>query len=316
MKFYFVLLVQLFLIYSFSLSQHRVRTVCIDAGHGGRDPGVTYGRFKEKDLTLKIAKQLGRKIKARYPKVRVYYTRLSDKFVGLGTRAKIANRNNADLFISIHINSNRKPSSHGSMSIIWGKSKRGARIYGAINEVMKQTIANESCKEDIDSNNEMAKFHTFIAKSLSKREQFAALCEERLKHETSRYSYGVKHANFAVLRLTDMPAVLIEVGFITNYADRKYITSSKGQQAISTAIFHAFEDYKEGKRGNFFIQIAASKIYDKKDFAHFKNLQIRYRNGWYKYVLTGFASKGQAKKRLRQIQRIPKYRKAFIIKAF
>ncbi len=319
MRFYTLLLLQFFFIYNLAVAQHRVNTICIDAGHGGKDPGVVYGKLKEKDFALKIAKILGSKINNKYPKIKIYYTRLSDKFVRLSRRAHIANKYRADLFISIHINSNSKSTARGSMSIIWGASKRGVRIYNNVDAVLKETIINEGCEKDVDIEEKSSQFSTLAVNSLPKRNEFASLCEQRLKSETKRYSYGVKHANFAVLRLTQMPAVLIEVGFITNYADRKYITSKQGQNTIANAIFNAFRIYKDGKirrKSNFFIQIAASRTADKKRVADLQNVQIKYKAGWYKYVLTGFSTKEQAQKRLKQIRNIPKYKGAFIIKAF
>lgn len=285
----------LFFFVASSFSQNTVKVVCIDAGHGGKDPGVVQNRIKEKDLTLEIAKILGQKIKQKHLQVKVYYTRLTDNYKSLRERADIANRNKADLFISIHINSNTKTQPNGTMSIVWGENKKGRRIYDISDTYLEETILLENA--EAEEEHKGTYYETFTAVASPASFEIAGLIETKLKTKTTLNSYGVKRGDFFVIKYTKMPAVLIEAGFLSNSKDRNYVNSKKGQTAIAEATYFAFLEYKTGNKNGFYIQLSASRT--RPDYSFYKgltNVQIKQKNGWYKCVMTGFSTKAEAVK--------------------
>lgn len=229
---------------------NQLRTIVLDAGHGGKDPG-THGRLaKEKTINLALILRLGRKIKAEYPNIRVIYTRASDKFVDLYERGAIANRNRADLFISIHCNASPSSSSvYGTETYTLGlhRTERNLETARRENAVITQEKNYQQTYKGFNPNSPLATImlanyqHAFIASSI----EFAEKVERNFKRQAERKSNGVKQAGFIVLWKTTMPSVLIETGYLTNPAEEKYLASDEGQEQMATAIFKAFEQYKQ-----------------------------------------------------------------------
>lgn len=227
----------------------KIQTVVIDAGHGGKDPGAVGKKAKEKDITLAVAKKVGEKIKKQYPDVKVYYTRTTDVFVELMERANIANRNNADLFISIHCNSvSNSPKTGGAETFIMGDHRNSANLAVAKRE--NASILYESNAEanygGFDPNSTEAYIaFSFIQSEFKQRSlEFAELVQNQLVGSAKRFDRGVQQAGFLVLYKTAMPSVLIELGFISNPTEETYMMSADGQNALATAIANAFKMYK------------------------------------------------------------------------
>lgn len=228
-----------------------VRTVVIDAGHGGKDPGCVYGGAKEKDINLAVALLLGDMVGKELPGVRVVYTRDKDVYVDLDRRGKIANDAKADLFISIHVNATDKhvkPPS-GALTLIMGRENEGSNLDMAMKE--NQVISFEDdyttkYKDYLSGSSEM-----FIIYSLAQYvniEQsivFADMFQNNVKRNTPLPDKGIRRQKLLVLWYTTMPGVLVELGFLNNDTDRKVLTSAKGQRQMATAIFDALKEYKQ-----------------------------------------------------------------------
>lgn len=223
-----------------------VRKVVIDAGHGGKDPGT--GNGKEKRYALDIALKLGERIKRENKDVEVIYTRDKDVFIPLHERAKIANRTEADLFISIHCNAFHKSSVGGTETYTMGlhKSQANLELAKRENEVILLEDNYKKSYKGFDPNSPLAHImlanyqSAYIEQSLS----FASKVEDRMVSHGKK-SRGVKQAGFIVIWETTMPSVLIETGYLTNTQDRASLDSEAGRAKISKAIHEAFIDYKQ-----------------------------------------------------------------------
>ena len=248
---YIILFLSVFVISGKSTSrQHSVlKTVVIDAGHGGKDSGCRGAtNSKEKEVTLAIALSLGKKIKAIYPSVNVIYTREKDIFVELHKRAKIANDHKADLFISIHCNAavTRKQYAYGSETYALGLHRADDNL-----EIMKREndviLMEDNYENNYDYDPNSPEIHIINAlvqnKHLEQSLNFATKIEREFVL-AKRKSRGVKQAGFAVLRNATMPAVLIESGFLTHSTEEAFLTSKAGQNQMADAIFNAFVAYK------------------------------------------------------------------------
>jgi len=230
------------------VTPYKLKTVVIDAGHGGHDHGCSGASNNEKTLSLKMSLKLGELIEKNYPDVKVIYTRKTDVFIELYERAAIANRNNADLFICIHCNANPSTSPSGTETYVMGLHKTEANLNVAKRE--NDVILLESdYKQNYDgfNPNDPASHIIFSLNQHAFMEQsilFASSVEKYLKSHAKRSSRGVKQAGFLVLWKTAMPSVLIETGFLTNPSEEKFLGSEDGQTAIAESIFYAFRDYK------------------------------------------------------------------------
>ena len=230
--------------------QYKVRKVVIDAGHGGKDPG-THGAFaKEKDITLAIALELGSIINKYLPDVEVIYTRTTDMYSPPHAKAEIANKNDADLFISIHVNASPHSSNvHGTETYVMGTHTFGENLEVAKRE-NSVILMEENYEEHYEGFNP-ASPESHILFSLYQNAyqgnslRFAEKIEEQFQQRVGRHSRGVRQAGFWVLYLTSMPSVLVEVGFITNPEEEKFLSSKTGQVYMASAIFRAFRDYKQ-----------------------------------------------------------------------
>ena len=227
-----------------------IKTVVIDAGHGGKDPGC-HGNFAyEKVVCLEIALKLGALIKAKYPEVKVVYTRDKDVFVELIERANIANRNKADLFICIHANAG-SAAAFGTETYVLGLHRTEAQQK--VMERENSIIALEDDKgakyKDFDMSPD-----AIIAKQLQGAVYLnhSIIFAENLQREfkkIGRYDRGVKQAGFLVLYKTTMPSVLIETGFLTNPTEEKFLGVKDGQDQMANSMFKAFENYKNQMEG-------------------------------------------------------------------
>lgn len=246
-----IFLSAIFVLSSFSeleVSQYRLKTVVIDAGHGGKDPGCHGKKSNESLITLKVALELGQLIKQNIPGVKVIYTRTKNQFIELHERANIANRNNAHLFISIHCNSG--PSEvDGTETYTMGLHTRKDNLDLAKreNSVIYQEENHEKHYEGLDASSPMA--HILISNwqkaYLENSVRFASKVEKQFKSRVGRNSRGVKQAGLLVLWKTTMPSVLIEIGFLTNQKEEKYLNNKSGQVYIASAIYRAFKEYKQ-----------------------------------------------------------------------
>ncbi len=232
-----------------ALNKRQVKTIVIDAGHGGHDPGCQYGGVKEKEVTLKIALELGKKISEELSDVKVIFTRKSDEFVTLWDRANIANRNQADLFISIHCNANKNTAVSGTETFAMGLHKAESNLEVSIreNDVILMEKNYEERYEGFDPNSP----ETYIILSLhqnaylDKSIDLASRIEKYFVKNKVNTSRGVKQAGFVVLWKTKMPSILIETGFLSNKNDRKLLTSEDGVDKITKNITNSLVDFKQ-----------------------------------------------------------------------
>ena len=234
----------------------KLSTVVIDAGHGGKDAGAVSKDRKvyEKHLTLAIAKLFGQKIKDAYPDVKVIYTRTTDKYLTLNERADIANRNKANLFVSIHINSVAQPSPNGFSVFILGKSnKKGTDMFSTNMDVCRRENSVILLEDDYSTKyqgfdpNDPESFIFFNLMQNAHFEQslmFASKIDGKFAKGPFKGNRGIYQDAFYVLWKTTMPAVLVEAGFISNPEDLKVMNSEKGKEQIAQRLFDAFKEFK------------------------------------------------------------------------
>lgn len=235
----------------------RLRTVVIDPGHGGKDPGCVSrdGKTQEKNITLDIGKRLAQKIAASYPDVEVRMTRTEDVFVELENRAVFANKANANLFISIHVNAVEKGSTANGYSIhCLGQSQRkGNDLYSKNLDLVKRENAvimlednYEAKYQGFDPNDPQSSiiFSLMQNAHLGNSLAFAEDIANAMGSKPIRNSRGVSQDPFWVLWRTAMPSVLVEVGFITNPDDLATMRSPEGRDAIASNLLKAFSVFK------------------------------------------------------------------------
>ena len=235
---------------------NRIRTVVIDPGHGGKDPGALgSGRYKaaEKDIALNVSLLAGKYIKEAFPDVNVVYTRNDDRFVELMERSMIANRAKADLFISIHCNSNASKDPNGAETFVMGLHKTEANMKVAQKE--NAAILLEEGHELRYDGYDPKDPESIIALSLRQNVHldhsllYSALVQKQFKERVGRPDRGVKQAGFLVISYTTMPAVLIELGFLSNPKEEDFLQSGQGQDHMASAIYRAFKEYKAAREG-------------------------------------------------------------------
>ena len=235
-------------VWSDNVAAYRLRKVVIDAGHGGFDPGTHGNKYQEKEVVLAVALKLGSYIHENFPDVEVIYTRNDDTFIPLYERADIANRNKADLFISIHANWSPTQIT-GTETWVMGlhKDNKNLEVAKKENDVIVLEKDYKTHYEGFDPNSAES-YITFSLMQNAYLDQsltFAALVQEDLREKGKRYDRGVKQAGFLVLWRTTMPSVLVEVGFLSNAQEEKYVHSEEGQDIIASSIYRAFKDYKK-----------------------------------------------------------------------
>jgi len=227
-----------------------VKTVVIDAGHGGKDPGCHGASAKEKHVCLSMALMLGNLIEQNYPDIKVIYTRDTDVFVELSERAKIANRNNADLFICIHANA-ASAKAYGTETYVLGLHRTDSqqRVAERENSIIHLEDDGGAKYKNFDLSPDaiiarQIQLSVFLDQSIN----FASKIQTEFKN-IGRFDRGVKQAGFLVLYKTTMPSVLIETGFLTNPKEEKFLNSKNSQQSMANSMFKAFVKYKNELEG-------------------------------------------------------------------
>ena len=219
------------------------KTIVIDAGHGGKDPGaVGYRGTKEKDIALDVAKRLEKKL-SKNMNVKIIMTRDEDIFLRLSERTKIANESNGNLFISIHTNAAEDRRASGFETFLIGPNKNEAAVRVAAREnavlELEGKTGQKLTNEDL--------IQATIAQSAfaSKSEQFASMVQKEIKKRVQSKDRGVKQAGFYVLMGASMPNVLVELGFISNPSEEKKLRSPQYRDQLATAIYRAVEQYQK-----------------------------------------------------------------------
>lgn len=224
--------------------------VVIDAGHGGKDGGATRDKFKEKDINLAIATKLGQMIESNMKDVKIVYTRKSDTFVDLYKRAEIANKAKANLFISIHTNSTeaKTTTASGADTYILGLAKSDENLAVAKRENSVILLEDNHTKRyqnfDPNSTESYIIFEFMTNNYMEQSLQFATFVQNGFSNVARRVDRGVNQAGFIVLRESAMPSVLIEVGFINNPTEARYLTSDTGQRMVASAIYSGLDKFK------------------------------------------------------------------------
>jgi len=226
----------------------RISVVVIDPGHGGKDPGTTGGNLQEKDVVLDIAMKLGDLIQTNYPEIEVKYTRKTDVFIPLHRRAEIANKANADLFISVHANAVDQKGVQGTETFVLGqhRSEDNLEVAKKENAVILLEDDYTSTYEGFDPNSPES-YIMFELVQDEYKEQSISLANEiqnEFRIQALRKDRSVKEAGFLVLRQTTMPGVLIETGFLSNSTERQFLSSEGGKEKLADSIFKAFQKYK------------------------------------------------------------------------
>lgn len=263
--------------------KRKVKVIVIDPGHGGKDPGCNGATHKEKEVALAVALKLGKLIEEHIKDVKVIYTRKTDVFVELEDRAKIANDNNADLFISIHCNAAGKPvmvkDKNGKLRAKTFKNSKGKLIvvetanpvpYGSETYVMglkneegKMKVAQRENSVILMEDNYESKYQGFDPNSeesyiimsnytsgyVIQSAGLALKIQEEYSKRAGRVDKGVHRQSIWVLWRTSMPSVLTEIGYLTNPQEEKFLGSEKGQEYMASCLFRAFRKYKDEQEG-------------------------------------------------------------------
>ncbi len=265
------------------LPTNQLKTIVIDAGHGGKDPGAIGRYSQEKTINLKIALKLGILISKNYPQIKVIYTRKNDKFVSLWRRTYIAQKHQADLFISIHTNASPNRYAYGTETFAFGKRGTSDEVIRRENKKYGQDYQQDNFIQSPDNQ----KLSIDLAQAIER--EFA---------RQTRHSRGVKRGGLYVLRLARMPAILTEVGFISNAYEEKYMRSEAGQVLIAKAIFEGFKRYKkqvESKKYRIQLAVLSKKNELLKSGKKvIQNVHIQKLGKVYKYFATGYHTKNSA----------------------
>lgn len=329
-------------------SSVKLRTVVIDAGHGGNDPGTISPdkKLKESSINLDIALALGKKIDEAFPDVKVLYTRKKDVFIPLATRADIANRNHADLFISIHVNSVKNKSDvRGVETFVMGtdKSASNMEVCKRENSVILLEKDYSTTYQGFDPSNAESYilFNLMQNASFEQSIEMASLVQKQLKKGPITVNRGIKQAPILVLWKTTMPAILVEVGFLSNPSDRRILASKAERDKIADNIFKAFRAFKDGYDEDISfvdesetdipepqVEVAAAKPDGKayriqimastknlsegnSQFKGLKDVDKQRIDGLYKYTVGSYASKEEASAALKTVK--AKFPEAFIV---
>lgn len=240
---------------SVRVKSSNVFTVVLDAGHGGKDPGKYFAKTAEKDIALNVTKLVGEML-GKHDDIKIVYTRDTDKFLELHQRAKIANNAKADFFVSIHCNAADARSAKGNETFVLGLHRTADNL-----EVVKRENAVILLEENYEEKYvgfDPKDPSSFASMQLAQEEYLdnsilmASQIQKNFDTNLSRKNRGVKQAGFAVLRLTYMPSVLIETGFITNTEEREFLKSAAGQKIVATSIYKSILDYNINRDLNMF----------------------------------------------------------------
>lgn len=317
-------------------------TVVLDPGHGGKDPGAVGKSGQEKSINLSVALKVGKMIEAAYPDVIVVYTRKTDKYVTLQQRPTIANNANGDLFISIHTNSAESKNAYGAETYTLGLSKSDANFEVAKreNSVLLLEEGNKETYQGFDptSPESYIMFEFMQSKYIDQSVEIAYYTQQELT-DIKRFDRGVKQNIFWVLHQVKMPSILIELGFISNPNEEKFLLSDEGQQKMAKCIFKAFEKYKHeyDKRTinkpviekaedenvaatnviEYCVQAFSSRTEipdnhpEMKKAIKYAPVKHKFINGWHKYYCTSTSDYSTAQKNLKEIKKI--FKDAFVV---
>ncbi|HJY63820.1 MAG TPA: N-acetylmuramoyl-L-alanine amidase [Ignavibacteria bacterium] len=241
----FIVHCSLLIVYcSLLMAQNKLEVIVIDAGHGGKDPGTIGDKtgVQEKNIVLPLSLKLGSYIEKKFPGIKVIYTRITDEFIELKERTKLANNSKAGLFISIHANHKKKEESEKNGFEIYLLNRE--RFGEAVLVTMKENTLLSFKQSGGDSTD------AFIFSSLAQtgynkfNEYLASHIELSLISSTQLMTRGVIQAGFWVIIGASMPAVLVETGYLSDINDEKYLSSEKGQNDVALGLFNAFQNYK------------------------------------------------------------------------
>lgn len=327
----------------------KVFTVILDAGHGGKDPGNSYHGFVEKEIALKTVLKVGEFLK-KEDNIEIIYTRTSDVFIELAKRPKIANSAKANLFVSIHCNSVKNEGPHGTETFVMGLSRHDMNLEVAKSE--NSVILLEKDYKRKYQGFDPKKPETLIGLTMMQEENLnssinlASGIQNNFTKKLNRSSRGVKQQPLWVLDAAYMPSVLIELGFLSNKVEGKFLNSNDGQTKMAKQIADAVVDYKRKYYGTsesdsyenvstkkntnetaskkadsadliYKVQLLASYKKIKlvpSNFKGLKNISYDFLNNLYKYMY-GATSNFQEAKKMQLEARNAGYLKAFIVKA-
>ena len=324
----------------FAQKGEKIQTIVIDAGHGGKDSGALGKLTTEKAINLAVAMKFGNLIQENLPDVKVVYTRSTDEFVELSERADIANRNNADVFISIHCNSTETANAaYGAETFVMGESKNEANLNVAKKENAAILLEdNTDAYDNFDPNSTEAYILFSLSQSLY-QSQSLKLADKVQRQFTSRgrNDRGVQQAGFLVLWKTSMPSILVELGFINHTKEEQFLNSEKGQKQMALSLYRAFEEYKQefeaenhvsanpkpnateksAASGDTYFAVQFSTL-DKKlpvtdpAFKGVKDVAVYEYKGAYRYISGHFLTKAEAVARQNEVRNLG-FKDAFIV---
>ena len=237
-------------IYIHAQKGEKIKTVVIDAGHGGKDLGASGKYSREKDIALAVALKTGGYIEENFPEIKVIYTRKSDVFVNLYKRGEIANQANADLFISIHCNANPSSKVHGSETYVLGiedsRAQKNMKVAMMENAAILLEEGTESNYGGFDPKSPEAIIGLTLLQNdnLDQSLNIASKIQKQFSERVGRKDRSVYQAGFLVLWKTSMPSVLVELGYLSNSSEEQFLKSKKGQVYMASAIYRAFKEYK------------------------------------------------------------------------
>jgi N-acetylmuramoyl-L-alanine amidase len=324
-------------------AQEKPFVVVLDAGHGGKDPGRPGTGFSEKEIALNIALKTG-KLLEKIPEIKVIYTRKTDVFVELTQRASIANKANADLFVSIHCDAFTSPKAYGAGTFVLGlhANERNFKVAQKENSVIFLEEDYEKNYDGFDPNDPESVISLLLMQEtyLDQSIVAAQTIQDSFVRNLNRKDRTVKQAGFVVLKYTYMPSVLVETGFLTNPREGAYLNSKKGQDDMASAISKAIINFRKSRNTSFQsetlviekeeeeiapktveidikfkIQIAASKKkVDLKpyNFKGLKELSLVKSGKLYRYYFSESPTYTQAQERLQEAKQ-KGYTKAFIV---
>jgi N-acetylmuramoyl-L-alanine amidase len=247
-------------------------TVTIDAGHGGKDTGAPGKKSVEKNIALGIALKLGHYMETQMEDVAVFYTRKTDIFIPLYERAQIANRNKSDLFVSIHVNANKKPGPTGTATYVMGfsRSKENLDLVMEENKAMllEQDYKIKYANFDPTDPQSYILFNNVQNNNLTQSLELASAVQDQFREQARRKDIGVHQGNLVVLWGCAKPSVLVETGFISNPEEEAFLITESGQDILAAAIYTAIRNYKESidsRAGDVAKAVASNPEADRKE---------------------------------------------------
>lgn len=323
-------------------------TVVIDAGHGGKDPGAVGRIAREKDLNLEVSLMLGKMISDAYDSsdVKVVYTRTTDVFLPLQERADIVNKNNADLFICIHTNSAENRNVRGAETFVLGTEKMDRNLDVAMreNSVIKLEKDYQTAYQGFDPNSidSYIMFELMQNNYMDRSLNYATLLQHQFSDSLHRADRGVRQAAFWVLLKSACPSVLVEMGFISNADEERYLASTKGKEEIARALFRSFQtfckrqhkqvitspkddnqpeaitspkDDNQPQAPQYAVQLFVSRTVlpaGDPNFCGLKDYHYFEKNGLYKYYTAASADRAEVAQEMKKLR--AKFKDCFIIK--